>query len=99
LQLDTIGANSGSKFLRSTMSSSSKLHPNRHSLQQGKVRPVLLATVVLALAAAGGGMRKNRVQAAIRLRLQLLSRERAGPVHAQGAMVAQGRAAPAALAA
>ncbi|WP_059441132.1 MdtA/MuxA family multidrug efflux RND transporter periplasmic adaptor subunit [Comamonas sp. E6] len=37
------------------MSSSSKLHPNRHSLQQGKVRPVLLASVVLALAAAGGG--------------------------------------------
>ena len=44
-------------------------------------------------------MRKNKVQAAIRLRLQLLNREQAGPVHAQGAMVAQGRAAPAALAA
>ncbi|TYK67749.1 MdtA/MuxA family multidrug efflux RND transporter periplasmic adaptor subunit [Comamonas sp. Z3] len=37
------------------MSSSSHLHPNRHFLQQGKVRPALLATVVLAVAAAGGG--------------------------------------------
>lgn len=73
------------------MSSSSNLHPNRHFLQQGKVRPALLATVVLAgqpLAVAIGGIRKNRVQAAMRLWLPLLSRARAGPVHVPDAMVA-----------
>ena len=57
-----------------------------------------LATVAAwrPLAAAIGGIRKNRAQAAIRLRLQLLNRERVGLAHAPGATVAQGRAAPAA---